>query len=54
MQKARTAVFVTGIDMTSAFDTINKAKMLQILSEITGEDECRLARVLVSDTTLEI
>ena len=40
--------------MTSAFDTIKREKLIKIIDNIAGEDESRLVRVLLSDTTLEI
>ena len=47
-------VYITGIDMTSAFDTINRNKVLKITKDILKEDEFRILRVLMSDTTLEV
>ena len=47
-------IFVTGIDMTAAFDTIKRGRLLEIFKTIVGEDELRMIRVLLSNTTLEI
>ena len=47
-------IFITGIDMTAAFDTIKRSKLLEILESIVDEDELRMIRVLLSNTTLEI
>ena len=47
-------IFITGIDMTAAFDTIKRSKLLGILESIVDEDELRMIRVLLSNTTLEI
>ena len=46
--------YIIGIDMSSAFDTIRRQKLLETLSTFVNEDELRIARVLLSDTTLEI
>ena len=46
--------YIIGIDMSSAFDMIRRQKLLEILSTFVNEDELRIARVLLSDTTLEI
>ena len=47
-------VYVTGIDMSSAFDTIHCEKLLDIIDEVFGEDERRMARLLLTNTTLEV
>ena len=47
-------VHVIGIDMSSAFDTIHRDKIIEIASKIFDEDEVRILRILLSDTTLEI
>ena len=54
VQKHELTVFCTGIDMTSAFDTIDRSHFIQIIDRIGSSDDSRLARVLVSDTSLEI
>ena len=56
---ARTArlqqeIYITGIDMSSAFDTIDRSTMLNIAEEIFEQDECRMIRFLLSSTELEI
>ena len=40
--------------MSSAFDTIYKDQLINIAEEILDEDEVRIIRVLLSDTTLEV
>ena len=40
--------------MSSAFDTIQREKLLNIAAEIINEDEMRILRLLLSETTLEI
>ena len=47
-------VQVTGIDMSAAFDTINRQELLDMLASVIGEDELRMIRVLLSETTLEV
>ena len=43
-----------GIDMTAAFDTVDRSKMLSLIEEIAGPDEARMVRALLSNTTLEV
>ena len=54
VQEQEIVVHVIGIDMSSAFDTIHRDKIIEIGSKIFDEDEVRILRVLLSDTTLEI
>ncbi|GFR86807.1 very-long-chain enoyl-CoA reductase [Elysia marginata] len=42
----------TGIDMSAAFDTINREVLLKILEEIVKEDELRLIQFLLSNTQI--
>ena len=35
--------YIIGIDMSSAFDTIRRQKLLEILSTFVNEDELRIA-----------
>ena len=53
-QKFDTEMYVTGVDMTAAFDTIDRQKLLSIYREIINDDEVRMVKSLISDTTLEI
>jgi exonuclease III len=48
------AIDITGLDLTAAFDTINREELLSILEPIVNEDEMRMIRLLLSNTTLEI
>ena len=45
-----------GLDMSRAFDTINRSKLLNILGMIqgVGGDELRLIRILLSNTSLRV
>ncbi|GFO24882.1 LINE-1 reverse transcriptase homolog [Plakobranchus ocellatus] len=47
-------VNITGIDMSAAFDTINRTKLLKILRDIIDEDELRINRFLLSETTIDV
>ena len=47
-------VYITGIDMSSAFDTINRQKLMNELNTFLDEDECRIIRTLLSNTTINI
>ncbi|GFO30550.1 LINE-1 reverse transcriptase homolog [Plakobranchus ocellatus] len=47
-------VNITGIDMSAAFDTINRTKLLEILRDIIDEDELRIIRFLLSETTIDV
>ena len=47
-------IYITGIDMSSAFDTIKREKLLEILSSFLNSDEIRMIRLLLSNTTLKI
>ena len=54
VQKYQEEILITGIDMTSAFDTIRRTTMIEILESFLDEDEVRIIRVLLSNTVLEI
>ena len=47
-------VKVTGLDMSSAFDTVNRAELLKVLEGIVDEDELRMCRLLLSNTTMKL
>ena len=47
-------VKITGIDMSAAFDTIRRDRLLDILNNILEEDEVRIIRFLLSDTKINI
>ena len=46
-------VHINGIDMSAAFDTINRNKLLHTLSDIINEYELRMIRFLRSNTVME-
>jgi hypothetical protein len=43
-----------GIDMTSAFDTIDRGKLLENTTDLLGEDEWRMTRKLLTNTKLTV
>ena len=47
-------IFNTGIDMSAAFDTILRHKLINELETILNEDEMRLTQLLLSNTTISI
>ena len=47
-------ITITGIDMSAAFDTTDRATLLNILETIIEEDELRLVLFLLSNTCLNI
>ena len=47
-------IFITGIDMSAAFDTIKRRRLLEIVSSFLEEDEVRMIRYLLSNTTLKV
>ena len=53
-QEENITIYMTGIDMSSAFDTISRNKLLEITNEILDDDEMRILRILLSETTLEV
>ena len=40
--------------MSSAFNTINRQKLMNELNTFLDEDECRIIRTLLSNTTISI
>ena len=47
-------VYITGIDMSSAFDAIKRHDLVDVLQTFLNEDEWRMARLLLSNTTINI
>ena len=50
----KTALEILGTDLSRAFDTISREKLLVVLAGILDEDELRLVRFLLADTSLQI
>ena len=54
VQEYDITMYVTGIDMSSAFDTMERNKLLEYTESFLDEDNQRILRVLLSDTSVEI
>eukprot|EP00644_Phytophthora_capsici_P018804 jgi/Phyca11/537836/estExt2_fgenesh1_pg.C_PHYCAscaffold_2690001 len=54
VQKYRERIDILGIDLSRAFDTIDRHKLLAVLESFLPEDEIRLIRLLLSKTTLSL
>ena len=54
VQEYNITIYITGIDMSAAFDTINRHKLLEIAERTLTEDASRMMRVLLSETTVEV
>ena len=52
-QRQRVSIKLLGIDLSRAFDTIRRDKLLDILQTFLGESEMRIIRLLLADTSLE-
>ena len=47
-------IYITGIDMSAAYDTIHRHKVIKELEGILDEDELRMAQLLISNTSIII
>ncbi|OQR83398.1 hypothetical protein ACHHYP_14761, partial [Achlya hypogyna] len=54
VRKYEDAFSILGIDLSRAFDTIDRSKLLLVLEDILTNDEVRLVRTLLASTTLKI
>ena len=52
-QRQRVTVEFLGIDLSRAFDTIRRDKLLDTLQSFLGESELRMIRFLLADTSLQ-
>lgn len=52
IRKYQEIYYVLGLDMTSAFDTVDRALLLEVLADIIPLDELKLIRLLIEDTSL--
>ena len=52
-QRYQEATKILGIDMSRAFDTIRRDKLMHILETFLDDSELRMIRLLLADTTLE-
>ena len=48
------AIFITGINMSSPFDTIYRDELFKILEEFLDEDDLRILSTLLTETTFEV
>ena len=46
--------FISGIDVSSAFDTIYRDKMFKKVEEFLDEDDLPIINMLLAETTLEV
>ena len=52
-QKEETTIKISSIDMSAAFDTINRRHLLDIVKSIVDEDKHRLIQFLLSGTDID-
>ena len=53
-QKHQIEIEILGIDMTSAFDTIDRQKLLDNTKEVFGDDAWRMTVMLLNNTSLQV
>eukprot|EP00117_Sycon_ciliatum_P021211 scpid86710/ scgid5936/ len=53
-QKYQSVIEIHGIDMSKAFDTVSREKLLSTMRAIVTEDDIRLVRILLSNTTISV
>ena len=53
-QKTQIKVYITSIDMSSAFDTIQREQLVDIVKNFLDEDEVRMIQLLLCNTTLDV
>uniref|UniRef100_A0AAV1UI08 Reverse transcriptase domain-containing protein n=1 Tax=Peronospora matthiolae TaxID=2874970 RepID=A0AAV1UI08_9STRA len=53
-QRYRERFHILGIDLSRAFDTVNREKLLSVLEPLLDDDEIRLIRLLLRDTMLSL
>ena len=47
-------IFILMLDMSKAFDSINRKKLMTYLSEILNEDEMYMMNLLINDITINV
>ena len=52
-KRKKKEIYITGKDFSSAFDTIKRSKLIQIINEFLEEDEIRMIRYLLSNTIVK-
>ena len=53
-RRFQTNMYIIGIDLSKAFDTIDRHELLLVLGSILSADEVQLIKVLLSVTTLQL
>ncbi len=53
-QASQTKVYITGIDMSNAFDTIRHEQLIGIAKKFPDEDEVRMIQLLLINTPLYV
>ena len=53
-QKVKEKIYITGIDLSSAFDTIIRKKLIVILETILDKDALQMVKFLLKDTKLQM
>ncbi|KAE8912431.1 hypothetical protein PF003_g3837 [Phytophthora fragariae] len=54
VQRYQERIHVLGIDLSRAFDTIDRHKLLDVLRTFLSDDDIRLVRLLLANTTLAL
>jgi len=54
VQRYQTTYHLLAIDMSRAFDTVSREKLLDVMRGIVGPDELRLIQLLLHETTLTV
>ncbi|KAJ8554763.1 hypothetical protein ON010_g9719 [Phytophthora cinnamomi] len=54
VQRYRETIHILGIELSRAFDTIDREKLLDVLETFLQEDEIRLIKLLLADSTLSL
>ena len=53
-QRVKEDIAILGIDMSKAFDTISRPKLMNVLETIVNPDELHLIQCLLTDTTIKV
>jgi hypothetical protein len=54
IMKCKETVHITAVDMSSAFDTIKRNHLVNVIDHISNDDNARMTEALVSNTSLEV
>ena len=52
--KLREEIFILGMDLSLAFDTVNRAKLLQELRSIIDDDSWKMVHILLDNISLRV